>query len=210
MLKRLLLTQHQAGAGPGRFKYADINGDEYINADDRTFIGSPFLTSPVDLNFTLKYANFDFVAYFYASLGNEIFNQSKWFTDFYPSFQGAAISERVKGSWSPDNLGADDPGISKARLTSARTSNQTLSTLKTDLTCVCKTLRWAILCLQHTLSKLKMTKLRIFVSTNNVATITGYDGLDPSVGGAVDTQFGIDVGNAPLDKSFTFGINLGF
>jgi len=60
------------------------------------------------------------------------------------------------------------------------------------------------------LSRLKMTKLRVFASTNNLFTITGYDGLDPSVGGAVDTQFGIDVGNAPLNKSFTFGVNLGF
>jgi hypothetical protein len=55
-----------------------------------------------------------------------------------------------------------------------------------------------------------MSKLRVYVSTNNVATITGYDGLDPSVGGNVDTQYGIDVGNAPLDKSFTLGLNLGF
>ena len=46
--------------------------------------------------------DFDLVTYFYSSLGNKVFNASKWFTDFYPSFQGAAISERVKGSWTVD------------------------------------------------------------------------------------------------------------
>jgi hypothetical protein len=55
-----------------------------------------------------------------------------------------------------------------------------------------------------------MEKLRVFASTNNVITISKYEGLDPSVGGNADTQFGIDVGNAPITRSFTFGLNLGF
>jgi TonB-linked SusC/RagA family outer membrane protein len=199
----------QAGAGPGRFKYADIDGNGTIDANDRTYIGSPIPTFTGGLNFTLKFSNFDFVAYFYASMGNEIFNQSKWFTDFYPSFQGAAISERVKGSWSPDNLGASIPVFESASNFSTNQQSSSFyvedgSYLRLQNITLGYTLPTAVL------SKLKMTKLRIFASTNNVATITGYDGLDPSVGGAVDTQFGIDVGNAPLDKSFTFGLNLGF
>jgi hypothetical protein len=60
------------------------------------------------------------------------------------------------------------------------------------------------------LDKIKMTRLRIFASTNNILTITKYEGLDPSVGGNADTNFGIDVGNYPITKSFTFGLNVGF
>jgi TonB-linked SusC/RagA family outer membrane protein len=199
----------QSGAAPGRFKFADTDGDGTITPDDRTFIGSPVPKFTGGFNATIKFANFDFVAYFYASVGNDIFNQSKWFTDFYPSFQGAAISERVKGSWSPDNLGAEIPVFESA--SNFSTNQQSNSFYVEDGSY----LRLQNITLGYTLpaptlAKLKMTKLRFFVSTNNVATITGYDGLDPSVGGAVDTQFGIDVGNAPLDKSFTFGINLGF
>jgi hypothetical protein len=55
-----------------------------------------------------------------------------------------------------------------------------------------------------------MTRLRIFASTNNILTITKYEGLDPSVGGNADTNFGIDVGNYPITKSFTFGVTVGF
>jgi hypothetical protein len=61
-----------------------------------------------------------------------------------------------------------------------------------------------------TLSKIKLAKLRVFAATNNVFTISGYDGLDPSVGGDVDTRYGIDVGNYPITRGFTFGLNLGF
>ncbi|MBA4058202.1 MAG: SusC/RagA family protein, partial [Marivirga sp.] len=199
----------QAGAAPGRFKYADLNEDGAITTADRTFIGSPVPKFTGGLNFTLRYSNFDFVAYIYSSIGNDIFNQSKWFTDFYPSFQGAGISERVKGAWTPTNTGASIPVFESA--SNFSTNTQANSFYVEDGSY----LRLQNITLGYTvpnamLSKLKMTKLRVFASTNNLFTITGYDGLDPSVGGAVDTQFGIDVGNAPLDKSFTFGVNLGF
>jgi len=204
----------QSGAAPGRLKYRDISGpdgvpDGTITDLDRTFIGSPIPKFTGGLNLTLRYGNFDFVAYVYASVGNDIWNQSKWFTDFYPSFQGAAISERVKDSWSPTNLDSKIPVFESA--SNFSTNTQASSFYVEDgsyLRLQNITLGYNIP--SASLQRLKMTKLRIFASTNNVATITGYDGLDPSVGGAVDTSFGIDVGNAPLDRSFTFGINLGF
>jgi hypothetical protein len=55
-----------------------------------------------------------------------------------------------------------------------------------------------------------MTKLRIYVNANNVFTITKYSGLDPGVGGQADTNFGIDVGNYPITRSYNVGLNLGF
>lgn len=199
----------QAGAAPGRFKYKDLNGDGNITTDDRTFIGSPVPKFTGGFNFTLRYGAFDLYAYFYTSLGNKIFNVSKWFTDFYPSFQGAAISNRVKDSWTPENPGASIPVFESA--SNFSTNQQSNSFYVEDGSY----LRLQNVTLGYNLptsllSRWKMTKLRVFASTNNLATITGYDGLDPSVGGNVDTQYGIDLGNAPLDKSFTLGINLGF
>jgi hypothetical protein len=41
-------------------------------------------------------------------------------------------------------------------------------------------------------------------------TFTKYKGLDPGVGGAADTSFGIDVGNYPVTRSFNAAINLSF
>jgi hypothetical protein len=53
-------------------------------------------------------------------------------------------------------------------------------------------------------------RLKVYAATNNVFTMTKYQGLDPSIGGAVDTAMGIDVGNYPITRSFMFGINAGF
>jgi len=60
------------------------------------------------------------------------------------------------------------------------------------------------------LDKMKLTRLRVYASTNNLFTISGYQGLDPAVGGAADTNFGIDVGNYPITRSWTMGLNIGF
>src|SRR5690606_31090155 len=113
----------QDGAAQGRFRYRDVNNDGRINSDDRVWLGSPVPDFTGGLNFTLKYSNFDLVAYFYASVGNEVYNVSKWFTDFYPSFQGAAISERVKNSWSPENRGATTPIFESASNFSTNTQS---------------------------------------------------------------------------------------
>jgi hypothetical protein len=115
----------------------------------------------------------------------------------------------VKDSWSPTNLNAEIPIFESASNFSTNTQSNSFYVEDGSY------LRLQNITLGYNvpssmLNKWKMSKLRIFASTNNLFTITGYDGLDPSVGGNVDTQYGIDLGNAPLDRSFTFGINLGF
>lgn len=210
----------QSGAAPGRFKYRDIAGpvdaegnatgpDGVIDANDRTYLGSPVPKFTGGLNFILRFKNFDFEGYMYASAGNKIFNVSKWFTDFYPSFQGAAISARVRDSWSPTNLDAEIPVFESASNFSTNTQSNSFYVEDGSY------LRLQNISLGYTLpanllDRLNMNKLRVFISTNNLFTITGYSGLDPAVGGAADTNFGIDLGNYPVTRSYTAGLNIGF
>lgn len=199
----------QDGAAPGRFRYEDINKDGKIDSDDRTYLGSPVpkFTSGVNLKVTFK--GFDLATYLYASFGNKIFNVSKWFTDFYPSFTGAAISSRVKDSWLPDHKNTVTPIFESASNFSTNTQSNSFyvengNYLRMQNVTMGYTLP------NHLLGKLKMQKLRIYASANNVFTVTKYKGLDPGVGGNADTNFGIDVGNYPITRSYTVGINLGF
>jgi TonB-linked SusC/RagA family outer membrane protein len=199
----------QPGAAPGRFKYRDLNGDNKIDESDRTYLGSPVPKFTGGVNFLVRFKNFDLGAYAYTSLGNKIFNVSKWFTDFYPSFQGAAISERVKDSWTPTNTSATTPIFESASNFSTNTQSSSFYVEDGSF------LRLQNLTLGYTLpvamlDKLKMSKLRVYASANNLFTISKYSGLDPAVGGAADTNFGIDVGNYPVTRSYTLGVNLGF
>ncbi len=195
--------------GTGRFRYADINGDGAITADDRTYLGNPVPKFTGGLNFKLTYKGFDIETYLYTSIGNKIWNQSKWFTDFYPSFAGAAISSRVKDSWTPQNTGATIPIFEAA--SNASTNAQANSYYVEDGSY----LRLQNLSIGYNLpvsllNKIGLQRARIFGSTNNLFTITKYQGLDPSVGGNADTNFGIDVGNYPITRSFLVGLSLGF
>lgn len=199
----------QEGAAPGRFRYVDVNGDNKIDVNDRTYLGSPVPTFTGGFNFVLSYKNFDLVTQANGFFGNKIFNASKWFTDFFPSFQGAAISERVKDSWSPSNPNATIPIFETASNFSTNTQANSFYVENGDYFRL-QTVTLGYTMPKNILEKLKMNKLRVFASANNLFTISKYQGLDPGVGGNADTQFGIDVGNYPLTRSYTVGLNIGF
>ena len=99
----------QDDARPGVFKYADINGDNKINADDRTFLGDPNPKFSYGLNIAASYKNFDFSAFFLGSAGNDIFNNTLYFTDFPDFFKGGIRREAAVNSWTPTNKGAKIP-----------------------------------------------------------------------------------------------------
>ncbi|UTA68824.1 TonB-dependent receptor [Emticicia sp. 21SJ11W-3] len=199
----------QVGAGLGRFRYADLNGDGKIDADDRTYLGSPVPKFTGGLNFSLSYKNFEMLAYFYTSIGNKIFNMSKRFTDFYPLFAGAAISERVKNSWSPENPNTDIPRFEQNDGFS--TGSQSSSFYVEDGSY----LRFQNLSIAYNVPsaiarKMKLGRIRVNAAVNNLFTVTKYSGLDPQVAGAADTNFGVDLGNFPMTRQVTFGLNVGF
>ncbi|WP_460638218.1 SusC/RagA family TonB-linked outer membrane protein [Larkinella harenae] len=202
-------SPEQPGKGVGRFRYADLNGDNVINDKDRTYLGSPVPKFSGGLNLKINYKNFELETYLNAFLGNKIFNVSKLFTDFYPTFSGAAISERVKNSWTPTNTNTDIPIFES--VSNFSTNSQANSYYVEDgsymrMQNITLGYRFA----PELISKLRLQRARLFVSTNNLFTVTKYQGLDPGVGGNADTNFGIDVGNYPITRSFTVGLNLGF
>ena len=204
----------QDGAGPGRFRYADLSGpngtpDGVIDNYDRTFLGSPVPKFTGGVNLRVTYKGFDLATYLYASMGSKIFNMSKWFTDFYPSFSGAAVSTRVKDSWTPTNTNTSQPIFEDVANFS---TNQVPNSFYVENGSY---LRMQNITLGYTLpavllGKLSLSRVRISIAANNVFTVTGYKGLDPGVGGGDDRNFGIDVGNYPITRSYNAGLSIGF
>ena len=195
----------QDGAGPGRFRYADINGDGKIDAADRTYLGSPVPKFTGGLTFTLRYKGFDASAYLYTSLGGKIYNFSKWYIDFYPSFTGQAVSARVLNSWTPQNTNTDQPIFENTSNFSTNTQSNSFYVENGSY------LRMQNLTLGYTLpAKAHIQRLRLFLQTTNLFTVTKYKGLDPGVGGTADTNFGIDIGNYPITRGFNAGVGFTF
>ncbi|TBH72514.1 SusC/RagA family TonB-linked outer membrane protein [Aquirufa antheringensis] len=200
----------QDGKGLGRFRYADINGDGKITTDDRTFLGSPVPTYTGGINVGLTYKDFEFATYLYASAGNKIWNQSKWFTDFFGTFEGSGKGERAKQSWTPalGNSAAAPIWESASNLSTSAAANSWYVEDGDYIRVQNISLGYNIP--KNYTSKLGIKRAKFTLSANNIFTITKYKGLDPGVGGAADTGFGIDVGNYPVTRSFNASINLTF
>ena len=100
-MMKLPNLQHSLMPVSGLFKYKDVNGDGKIDADDRTFIGNPNPDFTYGLNISFSYKNFDFSSFFFGSQGNDIFNQTIYFTDFPDFFKGGIRREAAVNSWTP-------------------------------------------------------------------------------------------------------------
>ncbi|MCJ7466743.1 MAG: TonB-dependent receptor [Maribacter sp.] len=198
----------QDGKGLGRFRYEDVNGDGAITPDDRTFIGSAVPDYTGGLTFLLRYKNLEFETYWFGSYGNEIFNQSKWFRDFFGTFEGSAKGVSAFNSWTPalGNNAAAPIWESASNLSTSGASN---SWYVEDGSYV----RLGMLRVGYNFDsrltdKIGVSKLRLGLAANNIWTITNYSGLDPVVAGP-DTNFGIDVGNYPATPSYVISLEIG-
>ena len=200
----------QAGAGLGRFKYEDVDGDGSITPDDRTFIGSPIPDFTGGATFDLSFKNLTLSTYLFTSLGNDIWHQTKWFTDFFGTFEGSAKGVAAFDSWTPE-LGDN----AKVPIWESASNLSTSAAENSWYVEDGSYLRLQLLSLSYDLptnvvDRLNLTNFKIGVSATNLWTLTGYSGLDPGVGGNADTQFGIDVGNYPVTPSYLLNIGLGF
>lgn len=196
----------QDGAEPGFFRYADINNDKVIDPKDRTFIGNPNPDFTYGLNLSLTYKNFDFSAFLYGSQGNDIFNYTKWWIDFWPSFQNNKSQDLLYRSWTPSNTGATVPKASNK----SNFSNNTVASsyyLEDGSFARLKNLQIGYTLPASTLSKVYLKSVRVYVQAVNLFTITKYSGMDPEIGGG-DRAFGVDAGNYPAATQYLIGLNL--
>ncbi len=196
----------QPGAAVGRIRFADINGDNVIDDNDREIIGDfhPDLTT--GLRVGLNYKNFDFSTFIFGSFGAQIFNFNRLFTDF-SQFEANVRNEVLDNAWSPSNTESNIPAPDYG----GRGFNSRPSTYYVeDATYV----RFESIQLGYTLRDLPTIpgSVRFYLTAQNPFTFTGYTGLDPAMSnfGRSDTEAGLDLGNYPSNKSVIFGVNLDF
>ena len=154
--------------------------------------------------------------FWYSTIGNDLFNNTKYFTDFW-MFNGNK-SERMRDqSWTPgaDNSNAILPILDSNDGYSGKFSNsyyvENAPFLRLKNVVLGYTLPKSVL------SKVGIQNLRLYVQAENLLTITGYSGLDPEYTNADmgkesggDLQRGVDMGGWPSTMRFLFGVNFAF
>lgn len=207
---------YQTDAAEGRFRYADTNGDGEITSDDRTYLGDPNPDFTYGINLGANYKNWDFSAFIYGSQGNDIWNQVKWWTDFYPNFQGGKSETALYDSWTPNNQNATAP-IQENEGSFSSNAVPNSYYVEDGSYLRLRSLQIGYNLPVDMLTRLGVSSLRIYAQGNNLFTITGYSGLDPEVGfftgsgaGGGSTNFGIDEGQYPTFRQYTMGVNISF
>lgn len=192
---------------PGHFKYRDINGDNIIDADDRTYIGSPHPDFTGGLNIDLGYKNFDLNAFFYGSYGNEAVNYVRRWIDM-GLYNGGRSKDALYNSWGSPYL--DNNEDAELPIMDNETNSEQPSTfyLEDASFLRLKSLMLSYNLPQNILNRVNIPSARVYVQVTNLFTITNYSGLDPEMNTTV-AAMGLDQGALPTPRQILFGINLG-
>ena len=201
------VMQVQPNAKVGDLKFIDTNGDGVITDADKVLTGCYTPKQTFSFGASLDWKGFDFSFMFQGVAGNYIYNGTKQMgMNGHGSDYGNLI-EDVFDTWDFNPSGSKYP-----RLGLAEDNNGNYTKFSDAFLEKGDYLRLKNITLGYTLPKhiarhigLTNGSLRVYVSIDNVATITGYSGIDPEVG-----NYGLDAGIYPSSRFFNFGVNLNF
>ena len=195
----------QEGAGLGRIRWKDLNGDGKITEADQDWIYNPTPDFTWGLNIYLQYKDFDFTMFWQGVQGVDVDCRGfKSQTDFWANsnINVPYLNKGVRAldAWSPSNPGSDIPALTTAdnnnegRVSSYYIENGSFAKLRT--------IQLGYNLPKTFTDKIRMDRLRLYISAQNLLTMKSskFSGVDPENPGF----------NYPIPLNLTFGLNVGF
>ena len=201
---------HVASARPGDFRFVDVDGDGEIDLEkDRTIVGNYMPDFTYGFGGTFGYKGIDFAVAFQGVYGNEILNLNRRYLD---NMEGNTNGTRAAlDRWkSPTDIGNGETNRANRKQTG---NNGRTSTWHIEDGSY---LRLQNIALGYTLPekwtrKFFVSKLRIYLSAQNLFTWTEYSGYNPEVSGSTSALTpGEDYGTYPLARTYMVGLNITF
>jgi len=191
---------------PGQAKYKDINGDGLITSDDITTVGEANPTFTWGWNWDINYKNWNLNLLLTGSQGNDIYNLQRARLMSLGAQQFHAVYGDYRDRWTPTN---------PSNIPSGRNGTEILSSqfIEDGSYTSFKNMALSYNLNSNALQKLKMNKLRIYASAENLFILTKYTGFDPETTASVsneDIDAGIDYNSYPLNRTFTVGVQVSF
>ncbi|MRX37862.1 SusC/RagA family TonB-linked outer membrane protein [Flavobacterium sp. LC2016-23] len=201
-------TVIQPNAKPGDFRWKDLNGDGTIDGNDRTFLGTSLPKFTYGFTLNLDYKGFDLLVFGQGAGGNKI-------------YQGLRRLDIINANYSTDVLGRwTGPGSTNSypRVTTDDTnrnfSNPSDFNLEKGDFFRFKTIQFGYSLPKEWIQSIALQRVRLYMTGENLFTITKYSGFDPEIGGptaaGMDNVQGVDRGYYPQAKSYMLGVNLQF
>lgn len=199
------------GAMPGDRKYVDLNKDGIIDANDRTFIGSPIPKFFYGLNFNASYKGFDLSMFLQGQKGNKILNVMKGQLYNIRNFNGAGVgnvSRDLLNSWRGEGTSNSLTRI----LYDPYWTNFAGSDFYVEDGSFfrCRSIQIGYSLPISLVNRINLSSVRIYANAQNLFTISKYSGFDPEISNSNPLSTGVDQGQYPVSRSFTLGVNLQF
>jgi hypothetical protein len=187
--------------------YKDQNEDGEITPDDREIIGNANPDFIYGLNNSLSYKGFELHLFIQGVYGNDVFNATRVESESMNDFksQQATVLNRWKNP-------GDVTDMPVATLGEKYNSDLSTRFLEDGSYLRLKTLSLGYVIPRNLTSRLKIDQARIYVTAENLLTLTRYSGYDPEVNafGGSNLAQGIDFGTYPQSRNFIIGVNLSF
>ena len=200
---------HFSDSRPGDVKYADVNGDGKITADDRTTIGNNQPDFIYGITNSFSFRGFDLNIVTQGVQGGQILNLSR---RFFEGQEGNANQiTTVLNRWHS----AQDPGDGVTPRANSRSTgnNNQVSSRWVERASYFRirniTLGYNVP--KTVLQRIKLQSLRLYGGAQNLLTVSKYIGYNPEVSGFEGPLTGgVDYGSYPLARTYTIGLNIGF
>lgn len=192
----------QEGAGLGRIRWKDLDGNGVITEADQDWIYNPVPDFTYGFNIYLEYKNFDFTAFFQGVQGVDVISDLKKETDIWAGLNIGFLNKgtRLLDAWTTTNPQSNIPALSL----SDNNNEKRVSTYWVENGSYLKlrTVQLGYNLPNRISKKLYMERLRFYVSAQNLLTIKSknFTGVDPE-----NPNYGY-----PIPLNLTFGINVTF
>ena len=189
----------QPGAGPGRIRYRDLNGDGRIDALDQEFYGTSLPSLEYGTRINIGYKNFDFSIFGSGIAGRTGFDNYTYINNFIRGREN--IGPGVFNAWSPQNTSSRVPA-----LTLVDANNETRSSdyfnVNTSYFKI-RNIQLGYTFQRDLIGKIGLGSVRMYGMVENVFWLKSKSFLGP------DPER-VDANAIPVPRSFTFGLNVSF
>ena len=196
---------------PGDYKYKDLDGNGYIDGDDQKVLGNGFPKLNYGITINAGYKNFDAMVYMYGVSGMKINSYAAMkLSQLYKTGGGIqnTLNEYLDNAWSETNT---DGKYARLTVVDNNKNRQASSIYVKDGNFLrCANIQFGYTLPRNLIQKIKLEKARVYISAENVFTVTNYEYGDPEVGNSGVRETGFDKGRYPYPRTFSAGLQLQF